>query len=389
MDVILDSNIYIGPLLSQRRNIFRSNVFVELFTYLRRTKSSLVIPGPVLHEVIKKYSDLISESIKQGQDSWTSLQLTAMSAVADCFLPNHDAEVKAFQQELLNANRGFEVTILEDYRDISLAEVVRRGVNRVRPANDDGEELRDVIIWLVALSHAKAKNSKVAFITDDGHFKDPSGNLHPDLAQDLTTHQVEVVYFYSIREFIKTNALELSIVMPDEIASMVKDSVVADLVTDRFKHADYEDVLVSNIQFQGAQKYKVGDDSSYVEAKYSAIVRYSEQTTPIYLKPTWLSNYHVGPSDLPFSVPPSLQFNSGYFTALQSGWFTENNQTFQIPSVGPTAVRRNHEAVVELVVSFRTESGASQSVEILQIEITKNTQVSEEPVTPTVISLTT
>src|SRR5438045_3396738 len=114
MDVILDSNIYIAILLSQRRDIFSSNAFVELFSYLRRTKSNLVIPGPVFHEIIKKYSDLLAASMKQGRDSWTSLQLTAMSKIVDCFPPNHGAEVKAFQQELLKANRGFEAIILED-----------------------------------------------------------------------------------------------------------------------------------------------------------------------------------------------------------------------------------------------------------------------------------
>ena len=379
MDVILDTNIYTANLLSQGRKIFSSNAFVELFTYLRRTKSNLILPGPVFHEISKEYSDLISGSIKKARDSWTTLQRNTMSALPDCFPPKRDAELKAFQEELSSPGMGFEVIVLEDYKDIALGEVVRRGVNRIRPASDNGEELRDVVIWFVALNHAKAKNSKVAFITDDGHFKEPDGNLHPDLRQDLAAHKVEILYYDSIPKFIRSNALELSIVMAAEIASMVKEDVVADLVTDGFKRANYEDVSVSNIQFQGAQKYKVGDDSSYVEAKYSTIVRYSELAKPINYG--WLPASFVGPTEL----TANLQFN----TALQSGWLTEFNQKFQVPSVVPTTVRRNYEAVVELVVSFRTESGASQSVEILQIKIPKSTQISEEPVTPTVISLTT
>ena len=105
----------------------------------------------------------------------------------DCFLPKRDAEVKAFQEKLLDPGLGFEVVVLEDYKNIALEEVVRRGVHRIRPANDNGEELRDVVIWLIALEHAKAKNSQVAFITDDGHFTGPGENFHPDLLQDLTT----------------------------------------------------------------------------------------------------------------------------------------------------------------------------------------------------------
>ncbi|MCU1315409.1 MAG: hypothetical protein JWN63_731 [Candidatus Acidoferrum typicum] len=126
MDVILDTNIYTALLLSQGRNIFSSNAFVELFTYLRRTKSNLILPGPVFHEIIKEYSDLISGSIKKAQDCWTTLQRNTMSKLADCFPPKRDAEVKAFQAELSNPGTGFEVTVLENYKDIALGEVVRR-----------------------------------------------------------------------------------------------------------------------------------------------------------------------------------------------------------------------------------------------------------------------
>jgi hypothetical protein len=193
MDVILDTNIYTALLLSQGRNIFSSNAFVELFTYLRRTKSNLILPGPVFHEIAKEYSDLIGGSIKKAEDSWVTLQRNTMSKLIDCFPPKRDAEEKAFQEELLTAGAGFEVIVLEDYKGVSLAEVVRRGVHRVRPANEKGEELRDVVIWLVALEHAKSQNSKVAFITDDGHFKGPDGNFHPDLQQDLATHKVDLL----------------------------------------------------------------------------------------------------------------------------------------------------------------------------------------------------
>jgi hypothetical protein len=138
MDVILDTNIYTALLLSQGRNIFSSNAFVELFTYLRRTESDLIIPGPVFHEIIKEYSDLISGSIKKAQGSWATLQRNAMSNLIDRFPPKRDEEVKEFREVLSNVGDGFKVIVLEDYKDVSLGEVVHRGVNRIRPANDNG-----------------------------------------------------------------------------------------------------------------------------------------------------------------------------------------------------------------------------------------------------------
>lgn len=60
MDVILDTNIYTSLLLSEGREIFSSNAFVELFTYLRRTKSNLILPGPVFHTAIPLSSPCIA-----------------------------------------------------------------------------------------------------------------------------------------------------------------------------------------------------------------------------------------------------------------------------------------------------------------------------------------
>lgn len=362
MDVILDTNIYTALLLSQGRKIFSSNAFIELFTYLRRTRSNLIFPGPVFDEIIKEYSDLISGSVKEAQDRWTTLQRNTMTQLMDCFPPNPDAEVKTFQEELSHPAMGFEVVILKDYKDIPLGEVVRRGVHRIRPANDNGEELRDVVIWLIALEHAKAKNSKIAFISNDAHFKGPDGSsFHPDLLRDLATHKVEVLYYDSIPKFVRDNSLEASVIKADEIASMVKDGAIADLVTDRFMRSKFEDVMVSDIQFQGAQKYKVADDSFYVEAKYTSRVRYSETVHT----PSWLLGSHFAPSGSTL-LPPAAQFNLGYFA----------------PELRPFAIKKILGAVANIAVSFRIVSGTSQSVEILDLEKYSESTITEFPVMP-------
>jgi hypothetical protein len=43
-------------------------------------------------------------------------------------------------------------------------EVFMRGIHRIRPASDDGEELRDVILWLWVLEYANTI-SPVTFIS--------------------------------------------------------------------------------------------------------------------------------------------------------------------------------------------------------------------------------
>ncbi|MGB2628748.1 MAG: PIN domain-containing protein [Candidatus Acidiferrum sp.] len=374
MDAILDTNSYNALLLSHGRSIFSSNSFVELSNYLRRTKSDLILPGPVFHEIIKKYSDLISGSIKDARDSWETLQRNSMSTLIGCFPPTRDSELQAFQEKLLNLGVGFKVIVLEDYKSVDVKELVRRGVNRVRPANDNGEELRDVVIWLVALEHAKAKNSKVAFITADKHFKGPDGKFHPDLLQDLDIQQVEILQYNSISDFVTGNSLEHSSMVADEIARMLKDEVIANLVTERFKLGKYEDISASNIQFEEAKKYKVGDNSFYVEANYTTVVRYSELPTP--LNTIWRSTTNAVPGQTTvYGVIQAAMLQSQ--PIYSSGGYYGLDQRVPLSSLGSTTFTKNYEAVVNLVLSFRIVSDTSQSVEILQAEIGKNTLISE------------
>jgi hypothetical protein len=47
-----------------------------------------------------------------------------------------------------------------------------------------------------------------------------------------------------------------------------------------------------------------------------------------------------------------------------------------------TTLRKNYEGVADLVLSIRTVSGESQSLEILQIELNKITLLTEVPIVP-------
>jgi hypothetical protein len=133
---------------------------------------------------------------------------------------------------------------------------------------------------------------------------------------------------------------------------MVKGGLIADLVTEEFKRSKFDDIMVGEIQFQGAQKYKVADDSYYVEAKYVVVVRFSEITTPL------IAN-------------------------TQSGVFSRIGQNkVPLSSLIPTTLRKNYEGVIDLVLSFRIVSGESQSFEILHFELVKNTLLSEVPIIP-------
>jgi hypothetical protein len=66
MDVIVDTNQYDTFFHGHPRDFFTAHGLVELYAYLRRTKSNLVIPAPVLEETVKKYRDKLSLAVKKA-----------------------------------------------------------------------------------------------------------------------------------------------------------------------------------------------------------------------------------------------------------------------------------------------------------------------------------
>ena len=112
MDVIPDTNVYYALVNTQGAQFTSGNIFTERITYLRRTKSNLVIPRLVFDEFSQRYFDLISRSNSETID------------------PSH--EVESLQELLINPTY-FKSLLQDDYGKVSLDEVVHRGIHRIPP----------------------------------------------------------------------------------------------------------------------------------------------------------------------------------------------------------------------------------------------------------------
>ena len=146
------------------------------------------------------------------------------------------------------------------------------------------------------------------------------------------------------------------------------------------ERSEFDDIVLSDIVFAGAQKYKVADDSFYVEAKYIAVVRYSHTTTPF--TPMWLTNTPVIAGDfVTNALEAPQQLNPLYFVNDQTG-FSRIGRDISPAHVLPLPIRKNHEVLVDLKLSFRIVSGTNQSLGILDLEVAKSTQLSEVPIAP-------
>lgn len=274
MDVILDANAYIRVLHNHGRKFLQTNQFAELLTYLRRTSSRLVIPELTYNEVVARYGERLTAVAKDARDAWSTLQQVGMEERIDFLEPDIKSELHALGELLHHPAQGVQTVMYTDYSGVDVKQVVRRGVGRVRPANDKGEELRDVILWLIVLHYAKQSKASIAFVSEDKTFQHTDGSLHPTLQRDVERAGVNIAFYRSVGDFVKGNALDSEPLGQAAIAAYVSDEEIRGIATEqllgsRFWNGTIVGAEVSRCELAEARQYRVAEDSYYVEARYT------------------------------------------------------------------------------------------------------------------------
>jgi hypothetical protein len=124
MDVVLDSNAY--------RSDYRmeSARFIALYDHLRKSDGRIVLFSLVKQEVVAGYSRDFQEKIS---DRWDKMLPFVVDRQA-LSRPDITRQLETLDQKLRHP-ATVKVSLVEDFGGVDIAEVVRRGVNRVPPAN--------------------------------------------------------------------------------------------------------------------------------------------------------------------------------------------------------------------------------------------------------------
>jgi hypothetical protein len=379
MDVILDANAYISVLHKYGRKFVQTNQFAELLIYLRRTRSRLVIPELTYNEVIVRYRDRLMAVAKTARDAWSTLQEVSMKERFDFIEPDINDELCALGELLNQPAPGVQAVIYNDYSGVDVREVAQRGIGRVRPANEEGEELRDVILWLLVLHYARQTKTPVAFVSGDKTFQDDESALHPALRKDLERAKVNITFYPFIRDFVKGNALEAEPIKQEALSAYITDQELRGISTEqllgsRFWGGTIVSAEVSRCELAEARRYRVGEDSYYIEARYTGdgTVRLSKQEQTYVL----VNNSPVGSArqvitGVPAGVIPDY---SQYFREPLGEPLILNNLagvtggTIYHNSVGatwvPGAPEDTYMCSFSLRLSLRIAKGARQALEV-------------------------
>ena len=404
MDVALDSNI----ILNDPR--MEGNAFQSLLDYLRRANSRLVLSKVVIDEVIARYPALLKKEIKNLSRAVGTLSHIVVEKTIEFPLIDIDQETRRLGQKLLKPSKNINASqVVANFSDIKIEEVVRRGINRVPPANDAGEELRDVIHWLMILEHLRTSKSELAFITSDKHFQHEAG-LHPHLEQEIRDGNLSLKFYSSLDDFVKDNSPTPQSLSESEAFSFIGKAEVLD----RFE-IDARPFLQTSLAFghiierdlrllRGAL-YDVGPESQFGEMEFeaelitrvvtqipivNAALGYTDTSGVTSFMPgvnsyipssltTSIMNFNVPDPWKDTSVPAIWQGTKGYnyfgpsqeaytsvanFISPHSGTFTESTSDFHITG--------------RIVISLRIVSGKVANVQTERIEVSPVEKLTEK-----------
>lgn len=275
MDVILDSNQYIADFA------LASNRFSNLFDYLRRTRSTLVVPKLVLDEVVARHRDELKARAQKAEHHWNTLQQCVVSGKLGDF-PKIDfaGESKALRALLKKPSTRVKTKDDDDLSGVELEDVLQRGINRKRPASNKGEELRDVVLWFVVLHYAKKVGEEIAFVAKDTTFIE-GGAVHPDISADIASRGVTVHMYSSIDDFIKAQAPQPAVVTPDWLKRfepknlsiiMEQHTIPAFRRVPSYNSYSITHATCDNLKFVEGSLYSVGRNSTYAELMYRPVL---------------------------------------------------------------------------------------------------------------------
>ena len=268
MDVLLDSNVYLEDVR------LAGNQFTELFTYLRRTASRLLLPHLVREEVASRYTQRLRDASRKAQSAHQDLWKLTTSKVAPFTAPDLNDQLKAMDERMHSPSKGVKVVDVDDYSPIDFKELVNRGVQRKRPANENGEELRDVILWLLAVELAKKARHGIILISNDKGFKADDGrSLHPDLVKEVASLDRRLEYYPNIRECVVAQALEQKGIGVDEFYSAVPPKRVEELTLElmlrsQTRVGQITTADIKELEFEEATNYTVGKRANFIEARF-------------------------------------------------------------------------------------------------------------------------
>ena len=175
-------------------------------------------------------------------------------------------------ERLKRPTEGIEDSIFVDLSSVDINEVAGRAIKRKKPANANGEELRDVMIWLIVVDYARQGRRGIAFVSSDSDFRvsKDAETLHPDLEAELSPEKIEISFHTSIAGFITKHSLDKKAITEPYLSRIlaikdIQDEATKVLLRRGTAYGAVEEGKISSLAWVEGTEYKVSSTSLYLE----------------------------------------------------------------------------------------------------------------------------
>ncbi len=309
--IILDTNILFSFFkLNNSNNRLLKN-------YLDVTKTKLILPSIVFKEMEHLYKTELIDKVEILNNSIKDINKLLNKTNIDIFQLDVDKQVQDFCtkfKSFYSVNKLLEPN-LEIYNN-----AIHRSINKIKPCNAKGEEIRDCLIWLTILDFLKdiEKESKVIFISNDKNAFLNNNTLHDNLKEDITNIDRELTTYNTISVFF-ASVSEPIVLIEKYIDSHLTDVYLKEIYEEYISNKEFEYVFSNIKELFGLHIY---DDFSIMnlDFKYFEINKYFNKINESLCYIDVEVSYHIlfnlyKPSSY---KGPTNQFSDYNFTSLKS-----------------------------------------------------------------------
>jgi predicted nucleic acid-binding protein len=262
MDVVLDSNTIIADYA------LRSPRFAALWDYLRKSDSRLVLFKLVYDEVIEHYIRDFDDKVSKRWEKFQGLLIARHPR------PDIQQQLKTLRARLKAPSEAVHVVFAADYANVSMDEVVTRGIKRLRPASSSGEELRDVVLWLAALDYARREKRPLAFVTNDsGFWQEAAEEPAEQIRSDINDVETVIRLYRTVESFLAENGLTKKPVEAHWANQIFSTANLADVLLRRVVGSELPSTSVTSssvasVELESGALYDITADAQFAELSY-------------------------------------------------------------------------------------------------------------------------
>lgn len=335
MHIILDTNIII------KDPYIKNSTFKILKDFINKTNSVVVLPKLVIDEAVGLHIKAIQKKIDAFKSALADVQRIGLIEmdIEEQFL-DIDAHKLRYRELLIKELQVSSHNIL-DYCNDHLPEIIRRSIERIKPAKEDGKQFRDISLWLTIKDHLRKMSGENVVFISENHSDFGAINkidLHSDLSKELENEGLKIGYYTRLDNFLEQYAEPIDFITNEwliknfnydtveqylKMQYILDEAIIIDKIKTRLERnqefsdytnvTDYSNVSIMNqivfqlqngeilielvLQLSGEIEYGYIERIEINYIKESIVIKYSGDGTPYQefdIQPVWHLDFEHG-----------------------------------------------------------------------------------------------